>query len=81
MDAGTISTVVLAVVGLLGVVGAIFGWVYRRAGSEHVTAVAIADNTAATRELTGELRDFKDHTVAALHDHDKRLTILEKQVN
>ena len=81
MNAATIATVVLAVAAAGGFVAALVGWVYHRGGSDRATAAAMADNTLATRELTDELRDFKDHTISKLHDHDIRLTVLENRGN
>lgn len=82
---GTISTVVIAVVALIGVVAAVGNWFYRRGGQEKSFADAIQDNTSAHRELTAELRSFKDATVDRLHhhdlrigDHESRLGVLER---
>ena len=74
---GTISGVVIAVVALIGVVAGLVNWFYRRGGQEKSFADAIQDNTAANRELTAELRDFKERTVSTLHEHEVRITVLE----
>jgi hypothetical protein len=77
VNAGTIATVVLAVVAILGLVAAGIGWLFRRGADEKELSIAIRDNTSATRELSGDFRSFKDWTVGQLHDHDIRLTKIE----
>jgi hypothetical protein len=85
MNAGTISTVVIATLALLGMIGAGMRWLYTRGGQERSLAdtqqsfaKALDDNTLANRELTAELRDFKDNTLAKLQNHEVRITVLER---
>lgn len=85
MNITTISTVVIMTLGLLGAMGAGMRWFYNRGGQERSLAdmqksfaKALDDNTAANRELTAELRDFKDRTVSTLHEHEVRIAVLEQ---
>jgi hypothetical protein len=85
MDASTVSTVVIAVVALLGVIGGLGRWLYSRGRQEHdveatqrTMAAALDGAAAATRELTAELRDFKDKTMGKLGEHEVRISVLER---
>lgn len=82
-----LGTVTLAILGLLGFVGAILKMTYRRGGVERTWASAIADNTDAARELASSFRDFKETTVAQLHaqslDHERlvgRVAVIEEKM-
>lgn len=77
MTPEAIATIVLAIVGVLGLTGALITWLVRRGGDERAVAVALQDNTAATKELAGEFRTFRDQVVDKLHAIDLRVTRLE----
>jgi len=78
MDAGTIATVILALLGFLSLLTAIGAFIYRRGSSEEHWTQALRDNTTSNKELTVELRDFKTQTIDQLHGLDKRVTVLER---
>lgn len=73
----TDATVILAVLAAIGVIVAAAAWFYRRGGQESGIAVALQDNTAATRELSAEFRKFRDEVIDKLHGLDIRVTRLE----
>lgn len=78
MNAGTVATVVLALLGFLSLLAAVGTFIYRRGGSEEHWTQALKDNTTSNRELTVELRDFKAQTLDQIHGLDKRVTVLER---
>jgi hypothetical protein len=85
MHFASISTVILAAIAMLGVAVGGMKWLYSRGAQERAVtdtqklfARALDENTSSTRELTAELRDFKDRTVTTLHEHEIRLTVLEQ---
>jgi len=85
MSLATVSTVVIVVLPLLGVIAAMFAWFYKRGRQERALedtqksfALALNDNTTVIRELTVELRGFKDSTITRLHEHELRITVLEQ---
>src|SRR5262245_5818304 len=74
-----IFSIASAVVVILAAIAALIAWFYHRGGTETSLKEAVQENTEATREVTAELKDFKNTTVEKLHDLDKRVTKLEVQ--
>lgn len=72
-----IATVVLAVVGILGLLGGALAFIYARGDKEGRFESALDRNTTATDKLTEKL----DGVVTTLHAHDIRLTKLEATSN
>lgn len=64
----SIATIVMGFCALIGGGFAFMRFFYKRGGDERALVKAVDDNTAAQRELATSLRDFKDFTVAKLHD-------------
>lgn len=62
-----VATIILGVVGLLSLVGGSFMFFYKRGGDERELVVALHANTGVTKELSTDLRSFKEHTVNKLH--------------
>jgi hypothetical protein len=82
-----LGTVTLALLGLFGGIFAVLKMTYKRGGEERAWATAIADNTDAARELASSFRDFKETTVAQLHqqslDHERlvgRVAVMEEKM-
>lgn len=78
MNADTISTVALAAVAAIGLLFAGAGWLYRRGGSERGLSIAMQDATAAIERLTAAFDGFRSSVIDQLHQHDIRITKLEK---
>jgi hypothetical protein len=53
---------------VLGGIFAVLKVVYRRGADERESTNATRENTQAVKELADSMRDFKDYTVASLHD-------------
>ncbi len=70
------SIVSCVVVFITAIVGAI-AWFYHRGKTENSLKEAVQDNTQATREVTAELKDFKNTTVEKLHELDIRVSRME----
>lgn len=77
MTPSAIATVILAAVGLLGLIVTCTAWFFRRGGDERAFAVALKDATEAVKELAGEFRLFRGEVIDKLHGLDIRVTRLE----
>jgi hypothetical protein len=75
MTVSDVGTVVLAAAAVLGLMVAALGWFFKRGADEREFAVALRDNTEATRDLSKKL----DGVIEVLHEHDIRITRLEVQ--
>jgi len=69
MDAGTISTVVIAVLALLGAFGAIARWIYVRGKDEQ----SLSSSVKELAIQVGKLADKMDRHGDQLTDHEIRL--------
>ena len=76
-----VATVVLAIVGILGLLGGLLAFIYARGDKEGRFESALDRNTEATNKLTDAFGQFKDATTRTLHDHDIRLTGIEASLN
>ena len=76
MSAEALATVILAAVAILGGIGAIIAWFYKRGSSEAKLTVAVDANTKSTDNLARHMErvadKINDHDVR-LADHDARL--------
>jgi hypothetical protein len=76
MNWADVATVALGLVAVLGGVGAIAAWFYKRGGAETKLIDSVDANTAATEKLTGHMMrlDTKlgEHDIT-LADHAARL--------
>lgn len=63
-----ISALVVALLAVLGGGAGALKAVYKRGGEERESTNATRENTAAVKELATSMREFKDYTVASLHD-------------
>jgi len=77
MTVADIATLVLAVVGVLTLLGGVVAYFYGRGDKEGRFEAAMDRNTKATDRLTEKLEVVTD----TLHEHDIRLTKLEANKN
>lgn len=87
MNWSEIATVVLGALGLIGGIFTVLRLIYKRGGDERSWVTAIEENTSAVKDLNVSFRDFKDTTVAAMHqqaiDHEKlvaRVGVIETKL-
>jgi hypothetical protein len=75
MSIGDITELIVAAVALVGIVGALMRWLFKRGGDERELSVSLRAATSAITDLTSHMRHFAD----TLNDHDKRITVLESR--
>ena len=76
MNAGTIATVVIAVLGVIAAAGGAIAWFYKRGRQEQSLANSVERHAEATSELAtqvGKLSDKLEGHSSQLVDHEYRL--------
>ena len=81
MNATEVSTIILAVVGVVGLGAALFRWVFTRGGAEKAIVIAMNENTRATGELTSAFHTFRTEALREFRTLDVRVTQLEANHN
>lgn len=81
MDAGTIGTIIVACVALIGLIGGGIAWFYKRGGQERESSIALRDNTAAITELSGNMKVFMERTIAKQELTDTRVNEHDRQIS
>lgn len=72
-----IASITVAVVIVLGAIGGLVAWFYKRGGQEQRFTDALERNTIASNDLTKGLGELKTVVIDMFHELDKRVTRLE----
>jgi hypothetical protein len=70
-----VCIIVMATLALMGSIGALMRWFYKRAGDERSLVDAVHANTTATLKLTESVSGLQ----GALNEHESRIRILEER--
>lgn len=81
LNAANVSTVILAIVAVIGLGAAGIRWFFKRGADEREMTIAVRENTKATRELSGLFNDFRVAVSDRFHVHDIRLAEHDGRLN
>jgi ABC-type transporter Mla maintaining outer membrane lipid asymmetry permease subunit MlaE len=76
-NAVNVATILLGLCAVLGMLGGVAVWLYRRGGHERAYTDALDRNTKANDNVAAKLEEFKAAVLVMFHELDKRVTRLE----